>query len=729
MPPSKKSKPAATSGGQPYIPRKHVQLCEIRIPDATERSAEQKAIIARASLSDKDAPYTVRVNACAGSGKTTTMVAVAIEKAHRLVKSAVQKVYYLTFSKQAVGDIQARVNTHDTSVKKHIVCATLHQFALALLKSAGVKVQILQEYAGKDGTNLTYAKFCAIHLEVYLESFINKYLPHTTRANVINERNFKSTIIKQLGTLLDRAFGAAATVEESLCGPSAIPAALRQWYEESFTYPVDSLIHVDTSTVEGPAELFQPTFELTLMALELWRCMVNESMFTHDGYTKRAQTMMVPGKLGMGRVHLNLSTARYIILDECQDMTECQIAMVHNHASATKYYIGDAAQTIYQFRRAQSRNMYRLPGIIEEFALTHSFRFGPAVANVANVILYGKTNQAMTPREQALGPHWTPFTVTGASPTFGRQCTHAEMIEMLLQRKRDGITGPSAQATVLASANAYLLKSMFKYLLEGFTISATGGASLKWGKHFYFIRILHRVYTGAIDTLPFDELEGVHLATWEEAKTVIREMDVADLTPYINLVDELGAAVPKFLDAMENALRETNPSADLLLCTVHGSKGLEWDNVLLLDDLLKLQDLLVFECAYDPIADKVRAKFAWPSIMSAAVNQWYVAVTRARSAVAVPPEYPIFMECMLVLAGVVNHAPDRGITFVPEEEVFKVEWFRDGCPKSIILPPCSLRYIVVFASEWVAECATDRVQVPIKIEVKEEQLSEIDQEL
>ena len=72
------------------------------------------------------------------------------------------------------------------------------------------------------------------------------------------------------------------------------------------------------------------------------------------------------------------------------------------------------------------------------------------------------------------------------------------------------------------------------------------------------------------------------------------------------------------------------PAADVYLPTVHASKGREWDNVQVLGDLA------VLACGVHG------RTVAWRSAAGASGDEyavWYVALTRARKLLSVPPQF------------------------------------------------------------------------------------------
>lgn len=78
------------------------------------------------------------------------------------------------------------------------------------------------------------------------------------------------------------------------------------------------------------------------------------------------------------------------------------------------FFVGDAAQTIYGFCGAKSSNVMSLPRCVDRL-LTKSWRFGPAIARVANIALFVKEHcPQMTNYEGKMKKQWTPYRVEGS---------------------------------------------------------------------------------------------------------------------------------------------------------------------------------------------------------------------------------------------------------------------------------------------------------------------------
>ena len=111
------------------------------------------------------------------------------------------------------------------------------------------------------------------------------------------------------------------------------------------------------------------------LAVEIWEKVTRDGIRTYDVEVKRAQ---------LKRVRIPCSV---LLVDECQDLDECQVDWVHGQArfGTHIYFVGDSAQCIYGFRGAKSSYVMKLDCI--DTKLTKSWRFGPDIARVSFYVL------------------------------------------------------------------------------------------------------------------------------------------------------------------------------------------------------------------------------------------------------------------------------------------------------------------------------------------------------
>lgn len=298
--------------------------------------------------------------------------------------------------------------------------------------------------------------------------------------------------------------------------------------------------------------------------------------YEHDFYLKRYQ-------LSEPKLYFD-----FILVDEAQDINGCVIDIIMRQRSK-KVFIGDTFQSIYKFRGATDslERLSKLNGAVTLY-LTQSFRCPRVVAGVANQYLY----LLKAPK---------PFRGT-------------------LIQKDDVPT----QTAIIARTNAKL----FDYAIEHIDkkLHFVGGINsynfqdlidiqnLQWGKSDY-------IKNGFIKKF-YDMDELVDYA--EEANEVDLKVKITTVRKYMkhsirDLVKEL----------QDNSVKDQK-DAELILTTGHKSKGLEWDQVEILDDFVNLREELEEEgeCI----------------IQKEELNLLYVAITRSKQNLLLGEDYILDQE-------------------------------------------------------------------------------------
>lgn len=226
----------------------------------------------------------------------------------------------------------------------------------------------------------------------------------------------------------------------------------------------------------------------------------------------------------------------YILFDEGQDATPVFISAVHQQGVQV-VWCGDSQQAIYEWRGAVDA-LTTVPVDSTSF-LTHSFRFGPQIAEVANVLL--------TELDAEL-------RVVGAG--------------------KDGQTGPCADPdAVLCRTNSGAVRVVLDALQAGKTTHLVGGG----GEVTYFARAARDLQNGKTTDHP----ELAIFENWAAVQDyVANDPNGDDLKVLVKLIDDYG--VEDVLRAVDNSVAEED--ADVVVTTAHKSKGLEWDSVQLFSD-------------------------------------------------------------------------------------------------------------------------------------------------
>lgn len=349
-----------------------------------------------------------------------------------------------------------------------------------------------------------------------------------------------------------------------------------------FAYTVlDTLNTFLSSADEQPARIHLPQEEdrfglngmqILIAAQVLWRAMRNpesDCPVTHDTYLKLFQ---------LSRPDF---AARWdtILFDEAQDANPVTRSLVLSQNS-TVILVGDRHQQIYRFRGAD--NALNAPELVEasRLWLTQSFRFGPEVASVANVLLARQGER---------------HRVTGAGAA-----------DQVLTRLTGAIS--NAHHTILCRTVAGVIGSALSASLQGKQVYWVGGIE------GYRTRELEDLYWFSVgmparmcspqltrDYHDFAEYVDVAKATGDPG-----------MNQGIRLLDKY-CPLPQKLKVMRQQATRNEADATITVATVHRSKGLEWDTVVLGDDFADIND---------PDMSEIER--------TDETNLMYVAVTRAR---------------------------------------------------------------------------------------------------
>lgn len=285
-----------------------------------ERTAEQKDIVAASKYFGK-----LKINAAAGSGKTSTLVMVAQEN---IVPSL-----YLAFNKNMAEEAKQRFPSH-------VEVRTTHSLAY---------------------------------------SQTGKMISHKLRRPLGGYKNVCGT-----GSEIAKHFKMApfvVTPERSISA-TAMGYAVKSTLNR-FEYSADREImskHVSFVEAEKVIKMFEfnkknYTDRVLKVAKKLWELRIdpgNDILATHDTYLKLFQL-----------TNPDLSCFNIIYLDEAQDSNACVLDIILRQDGKV-ILVGDTYQSIYGWRGSVNA-MEQVNW--EERELTKSFRFGQKVADIANKIL------------------------------------------------------------------------------------------------------------------------------------------------------------------------------------------------------------------------------------------------------------------------------------------------------------------------------------------------------
>lgn len=330
--------------------------------------------------------------------------------------------------------------------------------------------------------------------------------------------------------------------------------------------------HVDRDAVG--AENLREIGAVVELAASIWRQMQDENSPTkmpHDGYLKL--WVMSKPKLRYD----------YILLDEAQDTNPVTLALVEAQRQHAKLVlVGDRHQGIYGFRKAL--NAMDLVRADQRIAITQSFRFAQGIADVATRLLQafkGETNEVKGRAD--IEARWTvdrlaPYAILGR--------TNAGLFNEAARLASDSADG-SLRLHFVGGFDSY----MFGKVLDAYHLWMDQQDQIK------------------------DSMIG-SFRTFSRFKAYGVEVGDPEVKALVKVVESYGARVPKIYDTIK-AAEVPKERAQASLSTAHRGKGLEWQQVVLLDDFIELPPE---DDDFDPEE----------------INLLYVGVTRAIQALEMP---------------------------------------------------------------------------------------------
>lgn len=273
-----------------------------------------------------------------------------------------------------------------------------------------------------------------------------------------------------------------------------------------------------------------------------------------------------------------------ILFDESQDANPVTIDIVLRN-NCCKVFVGDQHQVINRWRGAENALEIVEGHGAEVMRLTKSFRFGPLVAALANVVLSMKGET---------------FPLVGLG-------------------KLDAIVEP----TVIQDEKFYAyISRTYMGVIQSAYESIMYGKRVMWNGGIAKYRLdelldLHALKTGNLAGIKNDRVlrEYGNWANFHEIAETTKDVDMVRAIKLMeNYVD-----IPGMVDTMRMNEAKTEKEADLLVTTGHTSKGKEWDHVIINDDFPLIMEAIMMKKPREVIIDEL--------------NLLYVTITRAKNSV------------------------------------------------------------------------------------------------
>jgi F-box protein, helicase, 18 len=312
-----------------------------------------------------------------------------------------------------------------------------------------------------------------------------------------------------------------------------------------------------------------------------------EIEITHDFYLKKFQ------------LQKPVLSFDYILFDEGQDASPAMLD-IFLQQPAVKVIVGDTHQQIYSWRYAV--NSLEKTGF-QKFNLSHSFRFGSNIAQLATTILFWK--DYITP--------FTPVAIKGMGSTNTGTVTKA-----VIGRTNLGLL---LKAIEYVTEKKNINHIYFEGNINSYTY-ADEGASL------YDVLNLQNNKRSAIK----DELIK-SMASIKDLEEYIEKTEDAQLGMMVEIVKKYGNDIYDIIKSIKQKHIDSDKKeeAEVIFSTVHRCKGMEYDSVHLVNDFITEEK--VERQAMDLDNDEKKI-----SKLNEEINLLYVAVTRTKNTLYIPEE-------------------------------------------------------------------------------------------
>jgi superfamily I DNA/RNA helicase len=269
----------------------------------------------------------------------------------------------------------------------------------------------------------------------------------------------------------------------------------------------------------------------------------------------------------------------FILLDEAQDTNAAVIDALSAQRVQT-VYVGDKYQQIYGFRGAF--NAMEKIHVPTECALTTSFRFGEAVADIANALL-GKFGEA----RRILGNPVKKSTINTMAGTTKIYRTNMGLLSGLAATLGNG--GKPFLAGGVGDLSA---------LLNDVALMQSGQPAISNSDFFGF-------------------------KNWHDLVSFAKTLEGASYQTEVQIFETYGV---QQLKLMLERVEKNASDADVILTTAHKSKGKEWAHVEVCDDFATKHRMEYFQ--------QPTYSFDDPSVEE--ITLLYVALTRAQESLRIP---------------------------------------------------------------------------------------------
>lgn len=523
-----------------------------------ELTEEQRKIIEE-TITNKDGDYAI--SAVAGSGKSFTIFR-AIDYIKEHEPNA--KILYLVFNKANQLDADAKLRKYSSWLQP-VQVSTAHSFAYRKWQNAFGPFNAC--------SNLDWS----ITRRVLEKDY--KYDPEILWSK---RKTFDWLLEKYCASKL----GLESFLEE-----------MELHFDDDYEGPDKAIDHTildsknRTKHVFGiPVSAYACVLKKHLHAFEkIYNQHIDEKTFTHGMYLKHAAYSKKTGG----------SEFDYVFFDEAQDSNFFMLKLLEKQTLHKVYYVGDERQCIYKFG-GSNENVFQTHQFTKMYTLSKSFRFGQKIANLANEVIHMHTRQMVYGTEQ--------IHETNNKTKCLLYRTNAKLYsDALGLAYKSELDGNNIKIDFMKRVDQDL--SGIEELLSFLSIYYKSMDYSYWHQNRHIFP--QKVYPTLADLEKLTDVYG-----FKSAYNQLYDYLSDDIHAMYIFAENETCFIEKY-NALNKCINRTNPSKIIIMITMHRSKGLEWDNVILAEPT---------RLYYTDKDGVIRRS---PDFMQE-LNLAYVAITRAR---------------------------------------------------------------------------------------------------
>jgi len=471
----------------------------------------------------------IKINAVAGSGKTTTVIEYAKARPEH------SRILYLAFNKSV--KLEA-INKFEKKGLRNVKVETAHSLAYRYIvfphnykvRSQGYKTQEIAEILHLQGNEEK-------HTEYVIANHINKFIAYFCNSDKLK--------VKDLNYL------------ETINDPKA-----KVFVKTFYDY------------IEAKSRLFLSKMDK------------GEIENTHDFYLKKFQ---------LSNPALPYD---YILFDEGQDASPAMLDVFLNQ-KCTKVIVGDTHQQIYGWRFAVNSLE---KANFKTYHLSKSFRFNQHIANLAMEVLSFKKH---------LGSY-QPVLMQGKGSNQEKKTV------AILARTNLGLL---LKAIEFVSEKNNVKHIYFEGNINSYTY-ADEGASL------YDVLNLYNHKPASIKDKLISSMKNMN-----ELEDYIEKTEDVQLGMMVEIVKKYGNEIYDLIKSIKEKHVENDEKhkAQMIFSTVHRCKGMEYDEIHLVDDFMTEDKL-------EKLTENKKAEEINEAKLNEEINLLYVAVTRTKNKIHIPED-------------------------------------------------------------------------------------------